>query len=342
MLNLVKELCALNGVSSFEDEVRAVIRRKVEPYAESIRVDAMGNLIVTKKGKKHVGTVMLAAHMDEVGLIIHGITEEGYLRFRFIGGVDRRVTLGKPVRIGPKGIPGVIGLKAYHLVTEDEEKKIPKVEDLYIDIGADSKEEAGTLVEIGEFAAFDDGIVEFGDGLIKAKALDDRVGCAVLIKLLREELPVDCTCVFTVQEEVGLRGAYGAAFSVKPDYAVVIEGTTAADAPTTARHKRVCAPGRGPVIPVMDGRTIYDRGLFALMTAAAEKRGIPWQTKQYISGGTDGGAIQRSRAGVRTVGIAAAVRYLHSPSSVASIRDLELLHRLAKGFLEDLGGKYDA
>jgi endoglucanase len=280
--------------------------------------------------------------MDEVGLIIHGITDEGYLRFRFIGGVDRRVALGKSVRIGPKGVPGVVGLKAYHLVTEEEEKKIPKVEDLYIDIGADSKAEAGALVALGDFAAFDGEIVEFGDGLLKAKALDDRVGCAVLVKLLLEELPVDCTFVFTVQEEVGLRGAYGAAFSVKPDYAVVVEGTTAADAPVTARHKRVCAPGRGPVIPIMDGRTIYDRGLFDLMTAAAEKRGIPWQTKQYISGGTDGGAIQRSRAGVRTVGVAAAVRYLHSPSSVASIRDLELLYNLVRGFLEDMGDKYDA
>ena len=190
MLKLVKELCAASGPSSYEEEIRALIRAKAEPYADSIRTDALGNLIVFKKGKKATGNkLMLCAHMDEVGIIIHSITESGYLKFRFLGGVDRRVTLGKPVWLGEKRVPGVIGLKAYHLVSEEEEKKVPKLEDLYIDIGARSREEAEALVEIGDYGVFSGECVEFGEGFLKAKAIDDRVGCAVLLSSWNRSFP---------------------------------------------------------------------------------------------------------------------------------------------------------
>ncbi|BDF70972.1 aminopeptidase [Oscillospiraceae bacterium] len=340
MLNTIKELCLLNGVSSFEDEVRAYLREKAAPYADELRVDALGNLIVFKRGRKPTGNkLLLCAHMDEVGLIIRHITDEGYLKFSCVGGIDRRVLIGKPVAVGPGRIPGVIGLKAYHLVSAEEEKRVPKVEDLYIDIGAKDKAAAEALVPIGEFAAFAGDVMEFGDGMIKAKALDDRIGCAVLLELLREDLPLDCTFAFTVQEEVGTRGAFGAAFSVTPEIALVLETTTAADLPGMDDHKKVCRPGGGPVIPFMDGGSVADRGLFELLRGLAEDNGIPWQTKHYISGGNDAAAIQRTKEGVRTAVLSAAVRYLHAPASVACIRDFDQMLTLARLFLDAVAGQ---
>lgn len=340
MLNLVKELCAVTGPSSYEEAVRAVIRAKAAPYADEMRVDALGNLIVFKKGKKATGNkLMLCAHMDEVGIIIQSIDDNGYLRFKFLGGVDRRVVLGKPIWIGDNRVPGVIGLKAYHLVNEEEEKKVPKLEDLYIDIGARSREEAEALIEPGDYAVFSNECVEFGNGLLKAKAIDDRLGCAILLKLLEQDLPMDINFVFTVQEEIGTRGAFGAAFSVTPEIAVIFEGTTAADNPTLPEHKQVCWPGKGPVLSLMDGGTIYDKSLFELLRSTADEHNIPWQVKHYLAGGTDGKAIQRTKAGVRVAGISAAVRYLHSPSSVVSISDMEHMLKLAHYFVEAIAAQ---
>ena len=335
LIDTLKELCALPGVSSREDEVRDYLRALAAPHAEKIRVDTMGNLIVEKKGLVP-GTkkLMLAAHMDEVGLMIHTITDEGYLKFDTVGGIDRRVLLGKPVLVGEEKLPGIIGLKAYHLTGREETKKVPKVKDLYIDIGAKSKEEASTHVSLGDVAVFDTEPVEFGNGLLKAKAIDDRIGCAVMAELLQEPLPMDCTFVFTVQEEVGTRGAFGATFSVKPDIALVLEGTTAADLPDMDSHKKVCSPGKGPVIPYMDGGTVYDRELFELLRTLAEQSCTPWQTKEYLSGGTDAAAIQRTREGVRVAALSAAVRYLHAPASVAAVEDCQNMLILARRFLQ--------
>jgi len=335
MLSTVKALCTCSGVSSFEDEVRSYIRNRVVQHADSIQVDAMGSLIVFKNGKRSTGNkLMLCAHMDEVGLMVRRINDEGYLKFDTVGSIDRRVLIGKRVFVGFKRIPGVIGLKAYHLVSADEEKKLPKLDEFYIDIGAKDKQSAQAQVAIGDFAVFDGETVEFGDGMLKAKAIDDRVGCAIMVKLLEEELPMDCVFAFTVQEEVGTRGAFGAAFSVTPEIALVLEGTTAADSPSMDDHKKVCLPGKGPVIPFMDGGTVYDRGLFELLRSLAEQNEIPWQTKHYISGGTDASAIQRTKDGVRVCAISAAVRYLHAPSCVASIHDFEQIYALAKAFID--------
>ena len=334
MIETLKTLCALSGVSSFEDEVRDYIKGRVAPHADDVRVDAMGNLIVFKKGAKSTGNkLMLCAHMDEVGLIVRTITDEGYLKFACVGGIDRRVLLGKPVAVGPGKVPGVIGLKAIHLTTPEERKKVPRLEDYYIDIGAKDRAEAEGLVGLGDCGVFVGDIVEFGDGMLKAKAIDDRVGCAVLVKLLEEELPMDCTFVFTVQEEVGTRGAFGSAFSVTPEIALVLEGTTAADNPALDESLQVCWPGKGPVLSWMDGGSIYDRGLFELLRDLADRNGLPWQMKHYLAGGTDASAIQRTKSGVRVAGISAAVRYLHAPSSVANISDMEHMLTLARLFV---------
>lgn len=324
----------MSGISSYEDEVRAWIREQAEPYATTMREDTMGNLIVFKKGNKSCGNkLMLAAHMDEVGLMVRSITDEGYLKFVAVGGIDRRVLIGKRVLVGKEKLPGIIGLKAYHLVSQEEEKKVPKLSEFYIDIGAESAEEAKAQVSPGDMVSFTPSFLQFGNDMIRAKAIDDRIGCAVMLELLKKDLPMDCTFVFTVQEEVGTRGAFGAAFSIKPEIALILEGTTAADIPSMDAHKKVCAPGNGPVIPFMDGGAVYDRGLFELLRELAEKNGIPWQTKHFISGGTDAATIQTSANGVKVAGIAAAVRYLHTPAGVASLRDYEHMQELADAFI---------
>ena len=342
MIETLKTLCALSGVSSWEDEVRDYIRKRVEPYADSVRVDALGNLIVFKRGAKPTGNrLMLCAHMDEVGLIVKSVTDEGFLKFGCVGGIDRRILLGKEVAVGPGRVPGVIGLKPIHLTTAEERKKVPKVTELYLDIGAKNREEALSRVELGDAAVFVSESVDFGDGMLKAKAIDDRVGCAVMVKLLEEDLPLDVTFAFTAQEEVGTRGAFGAAFSVTPEIALVLETTTAAGLPGVEDHRRVCAPGKGPVISYMDGATIYDRELFETLRRLSEENGIPWQTKEYIAGGNDARTIQRTKAGVRVAALSAAVRYLHAPASVGSVADFEHMLQLTRLFLAEMAQRLE-
>ena len=337
MLDTVKKLCALSGVSGWEDEVRDYILERALPYADETETDAMGNLYIFKKGAVTPRKpVMLCAHMDEVGLIVTNIDDEGYLRFDFVGGVDRRVVLGKRVFIGPDAVPGVIGLKAIHLTDAEERASVPKLETLFVDIGAENAEEAKKRVRLGDRGVFDNTIYEFGSGLIKAKALDDRVGCAAMLKLLERDLPVDAWFVFTVQEEVGCRGAGTAASRVKPGFALILEGTTAADMGGTEKGQEVCFLGKGPVIPFMDKGTIYDHRVYERFTRAAEKAGIPWQTKSRVSGGTDASAIQRRETGALVLTVSAPLRNIHSPASVGAIRDIEAIPALAEKILEEL------
>ena len=337
MIELMKELCALPGPSSCEDAVRAFVLKRVKPFADEIRTDAIGNVMVFRKGRKALDRpVAVCAHMDEVGVIIKKITEDGMLKFGFVGGVDPRVVIGRPVRFGD--VPGVIGIKAVHLTTAAERRTMPKTKNLYIDIGATSRAAAEKLVSLGDYGVFDSAVVEFGDGLIKAKAIDDRVGCAALLRLLEDEPPVDTWFCFTVQEETGLRGAASMAFALDPCFAMVLEGTTAADLAEVEGADAVCRVRGGVVLPFMDGATIYDAALFELLRDACIRRGIPWQTKTRVAGGTDAGRIHRSRAGVRVCAAAAPVRYIHSPSSVAAKADCEAVLAAARAFLEELGG----
>jgi len=336
MLDLLKTLCSLPGPSGNEGPVRDYILETVRPYADAI-VDPIGNVIVEKKGRKHSGkTILLAAHMDEVGFIITGITDEGYLKFAPLGSIDQRVVLGKGVRIGPAGIPGVIGLKPVHLSTQDERSKMPEIESLHLDIGASDAETAKKLVSLGDTACFDTQPFHMGECLV-SKAIDDRVGCAVLLTLLSEDLPVDVHFAFTVQEEIGLRGATTAGFRIQPDIALILEGTTAADIPGAAPGKEICRMGGGVVIPFMDKGTVYDRTLYRRITALAERLDIPWQTKQVIAGGTDGAAIQRAGTGAQVAGLAAPVRNLHTGVNVASLQDMDHLLNLTRAVLADFG-----
>ena len=336
MIDTLKALCTLNGVSGNEAEVRNYIVDRVSKSADTVTTDVMGNVIVFKRGavtpKKKV---VLCAHMDEVGLIVRGITDDGYIKFGLAGSMDVRIIVGKPVCIGEKRIFGIIGCKAIHLVKQKDRDKTISIDEMYIDIGAKNKEDAEKLVSLGDTCMFVDDFREFGDGFIKSKAIDDRFGCSVLINLIESELPIDCWFAFTVQEEVGLRGASTAAYRINPDIALIIEATTGADLPSVDEHKKVCRTGSGAVIPFMDGATIYSRELYGILTNIAGRDGIPWQTKNVISSGTDAAAFQRSRAGVMTAGIAAPVRNLHSPSCVGKVTDLEAVYELANKFLDE-------
>lgn len=331
MLDMLKTLCCLSGVSGAEDEVRDYILERAMPYADAIRTDAMGNLLIHKKGDRQCDrTLMLCAHMDEVGLIVTHITEDGYLHFDTIGEIDRRTLIGKRVYIGANRIRGVIGIRAYHLVSKEEEQKVPKLDTLYMDIGVDSREKAQKLVALGDVAVFDDNVLEFGEGFLKAKALDGRLGCAVLLQLLEAPLPCDVWFVFTVQEHVGLRGAKVAASQLKPDTALVFDGVVAADLPGVSGSYRICALGKGPVLPFMDKGTIYTPALTGRLIALAEQNGIAWQGKERVFGRTEAAAIQQAGSGVRTALIGSGIRYLRTPASVGNCSDFEAAEKLAR------------
>ena len=329
------KLSELHGISGAEDDVRNYILKEIKPYCTSVEVNSTGSVIAYKKGKNNPESkLMLCAHMDEVGMIVTDVGENGLLKFATVGGIDARVLCGTPVLVGEEKRPGVIGAKPIHLLEGDEVSSAPKIEDLYIDIGALTKAEALEKVCPGEDVVFDTRFGEFGDGLLKGKALDDRAGCAVLMEIIKRDLECDLYFVFSTMEEVGLRGAKCAAFSVAPDMAIVVESTTAADIPNVDECSKVCKVGEGAVISFMDRTTIYDRGLFKMVQRTANERGIKWQYKKGVTGGNDSGTIHNSRGGVRTAAISLPCRYLHSPCSVIAESDLnavcELVYALAE------------
>jgi len=332
MFVLVKELCNLCAPSGFEDEVRSFIRERVK--ADEIYTDTIGNLICHKKGSGK--KVMVAAHMDEVGFIITDIAEEGFLKFSTLGGIETAVLCGKKVLIGKNRIPGIIGAKAIHLQRRDDVLNSPKIKDLCIDIGAKDKESAKKLVSLGDYAVFDGEYTPFGENLVKSKALDDRVGCAVIMELMKEDYDSDMYFVFTVQEEVGLRGALVAANAIKPEIALVIEGTTCSDVYGSNPHNQVTNLGGGAVMTAMDRAAISDREYFDFIMKTANENNIPLQIKRTAMGGTDAGAIQKSGTGVKTAVIAVPCRYIHSPVSVMCKEDLENVLKLSKAVLKSI------
>lgn len=335
-IELLERLCLAEGTSGDEGKVREMIISEISGHCD-YTVDPLGNVIARKKGKSAAkNKVMVSAHTDEVGMIVTSVKSDGTLTVSPVGGVDPRVVIGRPVRIGDGGIVGVIGAKAVHNLSAEEKKTAPKFAALYADIGAEDKAAAEKLVSPGDRAHFSSEFLRFGDGYLKGKAIDDRFGCAVMIELIQSELEYDCTFTFVVQEEVGLRGSRTAAYTVDPDFALVLEATTAADIPLASGEKRCCELGKGAVVSYMDRSTIYDRELYELSKAAAAEHNIGWQTKTMVAGGNDSGAIHLTRGGVRTMAISAPCRYLHSPSCVVKISDLEYCQRLAKIMLEKM------
>lgn len=333
---MLKDLCLLNGTSGDEVRVRDYIINEIKEYS-TYEVDNLGSVIAYKKGKKKPNkTVCINAHMDEVGFIVTGITSDGYLRFAPVGGIDTKVCLDRVVTIGENRINGVIADKAYHLLEDSEKDKAPSFDKLLIDIGAKSETEAQSVVSLGDFAYFESDYTELGNGYIKAKALDDRIGCMLMIELIKSELEYDTVFCFNVQEEVGLRGSKCTSFAVGADISIVLEATTAGDLDGVTGADRVCVLGNGGVVSFMDNRTIYDRELYKLAMNTASENNIPVQTKTAVAGGNDAGSIQTSGKGAKVMALSLPCRYIHSPSSVVKKSDIDNTRKLLKEILKKI------
>ncbi len=327
MLDLLKQLCELDGTSGREAAVRDFIISKLN--GAPCRVDAMGNLIVEVKGRQPAkNKVMLCAHMDEVGVIATFIKADGTVKFTTVGGISPAVLLGRQVRF-ESGAVGVIGVKPVHLCGEEEKNALPGVPEMHIDLGADSREEAEKLISVGDTAVFTSEYTEMGDKLL-SKAIDDRAGCAIMLDMIRRGVEYDTTFCFNTQEEVGLRGSGVSAFSVDPDYAIVLEATTAADIIDAPEEKQVCVLGRGAAVSFMDNATVYDPALFKKAFEIAAENNIRIQPKTMVAGGNDAGSVHKSRAGVRTITVNVPCRYIHSASCVCDKNDVLEARQLAE------------
>ncbi len=337
-MDLLKKLCLANGVSSGEDEIRNIIISEIDGYADEIAVDKSGNIIVFKKGASRAeNKLLLSAHMDEVGFIVTSVNGDGTLNIDEVGGIDRRVISGKSVKLCTSKLNGVFGIKPIHLSKGDSKNEIPKLSSMYIDIGAKDREDAEKNIEVGDLVAFE-GFYEENEQAIITKALDDRVGCLVLIEMIKSELPYDMHFTFVVQEEVGLRGAKTASYTVDPDFAIVVETTTAADIPNVEDSKQVCKLGEGAVISFMDRRTIYDKELYKEAFKAAERVGVKAQAKQAVAGGNDSGVISVSKGGVKTIAVSLPCRYLHAPHTTAYKEDINAVYKTVNELAKTIAG----
>jgi len=337
---ILKELSEAVGVSGKEDAVRKLVLDAIKDHAQEIRIDPIGSVTAIKRGTSDSPLrVMVAAHMDEVGFIVRGIDGDGLIRFSAVGGIDDRILPGLRVKIGDT--PGVIIWTPIH---QNREQTVVKINTLRIDIGASGKDEVNGKIKLGDRIAFDSRYMEIGDKMLRGKSFDDRAGCSLLIDLLQDEpYPVDVLAAFTVQEEIGLRGAKVAAQTLNPDVAFVLEGTTANDIPNpnadpddALDYNPTCKMQSGPVLSVMDRSMIVNPRLLGFLRATADAEGIPYQLKTQLGGGTDGGSIHMANAGVATAVIALPCRYIHSPTAYLHRDDYDNALRLIKAALRKI------
>lgn len=337
MNELLKNLTEAVGVSGEEKEVRKLIRDLIQDHVDEWHVDTMGNLIALKKGTGAVGLkVMIDAHMDEVGLIVSGYDTNGTLKFDCIGGFDDRALLGKVVQVGPKKTIGIIGARPIHLTTAAQRGTIVKRDTMRIDIGSKDKDAVSKKVKLGERAAFVTQYEELGATAI-GKSFDNRAGCAALVELLRKRpYPFDLYAAFTVQEEVGLRGAQVAAYGIDPDVAIILECTPAYDLPNKDDASPNVALGSGPALYVMDSQTIQDPMLVAHIMKTAESNNIPFQIRRPGGGGTNTGTIQRTGGATSAATIAVPGRYAHTPAMMINLTDYANVVKLTEAALRSL------
>ena len=348
-IDLIRELSLAFGPSGCEDAVSALIESQIKEDCDSYTVDTVGNIIAVIHGrgiyydKKNPRRILLSAHMDEVGFMITAITEEGYLKFSTVGGIDPRVLCGRHVLVGDRHkLHGVIASKAIHLQTPEERTKATPLSKMYIDIGAKDAEDAKKYVSVGDYATFDSDFVTFGkdNTRMKGKALDDRAGCAMLIEIMRNlhdnpcDLPFDVCFAFTTCEEVGISGANVAAFEVAPDTAIILEATAVNDLPGAGRNF-VSKQGEGGTLSLCDRGTIYDMGFINYARQTAEQKELKVQLKQAFTGGTDAAHIQRSLTGIRVLGLSLPTRYIHSASNVALCEDFEQTRKLVVAMIRN-------
>ena len=317
MKKLLKQLTEAFGPSGYEDNIRKLVMAEVKPLADEIKVDALGNLIARKKPSKvtkDTKKIMIAAHMDEIGIMVSHVDDHGFVRFTSIGGVFGKYVLGGRVRF-LNGVQGVIGYDRF-----DKPHETPTLDKVYIDVGATSKKDCP--VKVGDVAAFDRPFVEMGNRFV-AKSMDDRVGVLVAIETLRAltSTPHDVYFVFTTQEEVGTRGAGTSAFGVDPDVGIAIDVTASADTPNAMKMEMVL--GKGPCVKIKDSGALSDPRVVQWMISTAEKNKIPYQREVLLFGGTDAHAMQMTRAGVPAGCLSIPTRYVHSPSEMVDLIDVQ-------------------
>ena len=343
-IKLLATLSNAFGPPGAEEDVREVLKKELRDYADDVKVDKLGNIFFYHHGEEGYPRVMLAAHMDEVSFIVTYIEKNGFLRFQTLGGITSNIMPGQ--RILLKGsrsyLKGIVGTKPPHIMKEEERKKIIPTEDLFIDVGAESLEEAEEKgAEIGMTGVFDVEFTELGEGYLRGKAFDDRAGCTVLAEVFKalRVSPYNLLAVGTVQEEVGLRGARTAAWQVDPDYALALEGTFAADVPGSRLDRMSAKLKGGPVVTIVDRATITHPTILKTLINVGKEKSIPFQFKKVPRGGTDAGAIHLTKAGVPSGTVAVPCRYIHGPASVTHINDLKNTIALVTEFVKAISKK---
>jgi len=340
-LELLEKLCTAFGPSGCEENVAELILKEIDGLADEIFIDKGRNVIAVYKGKtESCKKLMISAHMDEVGFMVTHIDDDGYIHFTTVGGIDPRVICGRKVTFGDenKKISGIVGMKPIHL---DKGNTVTPVDSMYVDCGATSKEEMLKYVVPGDFGTFDCRFVRFGDNMLRSKAIDDRLGCAVIINTLKHlketglRPNVDIYFAFTVCEELGRAGAKTAAYHIDPDYGIVLESTAVADVADVSEENTVAKTGEGGAISLVDRATIYDQNFVRFALSTGEKRGIKCQIKRLVSGGNDAAHIQRAGTGTKVLALSVPTRYIHTPSNVINISDYFSIQELIWAIIEE-------
>lgn len=337
---LLKKILEAPGIPGYESQIAKIMYDQLKKTCDEVEIDNFGN-VIAKKGKGKT-KIMLAAHMDEIGLMVKHITKEGFLYFIKVGGIDDRILPAQRVVVKAKNgdCLGIIGAKPPHLQKEEDKKKPLKYEDMFIDIGCNSKEEAEKKVEVGDVVVFEPNSGVLNGNLYYGKAIDDRIGCFALIKIM-EQLKVEAQvyAVATTQEEVGLKGARTSAFKVDPDYAIAIDTNVAGDTPQITERESSLKLGSGVAITIIEasGRgLIVNEKMKNLLIDTAKKNKIKYQVDVIEGGMTDGAMIYMNREGVPTGVLSIPTRYIHSPSGVFNINDLNSAVELAVKAIESL------
>ncbi len=339
-IELLAEICKTPGAPGFEQKVRELVIKEVTPLVDKVEVDNMGNVYAIKKGTASK-KVMIGAHMDEIGFIVTHIDEKGFIRFHTLGGFDPKTLTAQRVIIhGKKDVIGVMASKPIHVMTPEERNKLAKITDYFIDTGM-SKEEIEKYISVGDSITRERSFIEMGN-CVNSKSLDNRLAVFILIETLRnlkdKEVPYDVYGVFTVQEEVGIRGANVSALKINPDFGFGLDTTIAFDLPGAAEHEKITRLGEGTAIKIMDSSTICDYRMVAFMKETAEQNSIKWQTEILTAGGTDTAGIQRMTEGGSIAGaISIPTRHLHQVIEMADKDDIQGSIDLLTACLKEIG-----
>ena len=325
-VDLLKDICEVAGAPGFENRVRSLVLKEIEGLVDEVSIDNMGNVVAVKKGNSPK-KVMAAAHMDEIGFVVTHITDEGFLKFHTLGGFDPKTLTAQRVIVhGKQDVIGVMGAKPIHVMSAEERTKAPKTTDYFIDLGM-KKEAVEKIVSVGDPVTRERGFIEMGD-CVNCKSLDNRVAVFILIEALKQlkgkEIPYDFYAVFTVQEEVGIRGAQVATLAINPDFGICIDTTIAFDTPGASDHEKITSLGEGTGIKIMDSRTICDQRMVKFMKQTAEANNIKWQPEILTGGGTDTMGLQQFSAGGSIAGaISIPTRHIHQVIEMCHKEDIE-------------------